>query len=74
MTAIYMAKVSMINTIMGIWQVDWVWDDIDVNERLHECLECGRYYRHEDKFANGKFCGSYFKSGCCEECTRKSKS
>jgi len=30
--------------------------------------ECDICYKRDDKLATGKFCMSYFKSGCCDEC------
>ena len=44
---------------------------ISVNRHLHECVECGTYYKHDDKLADGKFCMAHFKCDYCEECKTK---
>jgi len=44
---------------------------ISVNRHLHQCVECGTYYKHDDKLADGKFCMDHFSCGYCEECKTK---
>ena len=44
---------------------------ISVNRHLHECVECGTYYKHDDILADGKFCMAHFKYDYCEECRTK---
>ena len=36
---------------------------------LLEYPECDICYKRDDKLATGKFCMTYFKSGCCDECS-----
>jgi len=38
-----------------------------MSRHLHEYPECDICYKRDDKLATGKFCMSYFKSGCCDE-------
>ena len=44
---------------------------ISVNRHLHECVEGGTYYKHDDKLADGKFCMDHFNCGYYEECKTK---